>query len=767
MISILVVSYNTRELLAGCLRSIEAHCPGAEVVVVDNASRDGSAEMVADRFPAVRLVAERTNLGFAGANNAGLPHCRGESIVLFNSDAELVDDSLQRCADWLRDHPGLGAVSPRLIGFDDRPQRCRYRFPTLGQRLRVTLRLADAPDPDEQDDSGWLAGTALMIRREALEALGGRLDDGFFMYWEDADLSIRLRRGGWGLAVHPDARIRHHGGASGGGADASRRTDLYAWYAWGRHRWFAKHRPRWQSACLWLLDGIEVPRKAIRAAIRPRRRYEWPQARVLTRILLLRLVGATPPRPAPEPIARTTRHPGPPIMNPRPVGYVGVDVLNNATVCNEVIGLLGEGVRLDLVSVYGIDRPTFYRDETIRDWAAGLSSLYPLRPRQVVADLLRAPFVFGRRFWGTLWRAATCPVEGPKQAVRIGLHLVPAIRLALHWKGRDVAHIHAQWAHTATTIAMHAANLLGVGFSFTGHANDLFVHRIGLTGKVRRARFVACISEYHRRFYLDRGAEASRLPVVYCGIDARRFRPGPEGDRRDAAPRIVAVGRLVEKKGFVDLIAACGRLRDRGLAFDCVIAGDGPEEARLRALVDRLGLGGRVQLTGRGVFQEDLPGLLRSARVFALPCVRDREGDMDGLPQVLMEAMACGVPVVSTRLVGIPDLVRDGRNGLLVRPGDVEALAKALESLLTDPEAEAAMGRMAATWARENFDRASAIRRLAGLFDWAASTPDSSPPPESLRFPPAPGSGPEYEHEAAPTRRRIPATAPTASGSMT
>ena len=298
MISIVIVNYNTRKLLADCLRSIEAHCPEAEVVVVDNASRDGSAEMLRAEFPGVILVTSDVNLGFAGANNAGLARCRGEFVVLLNSDTVLEDDGLTRCAGWMRDNPEVGALSPRLVGFDGHPQRCLHRFPSLGGKVRDALRLAPGPGSEpEPSDAGWLAGTALMIRRAALEGLGGALDDRFFMYWEDADLSIRLRRAGWRLAAYPGAHVRHFGGASGGGADSARRGDLHAWYLWGEHRWFAKHRPGWEVASLWVLDALDVPRKVLRGLVHPRRRHELPQARVQAAVLWRRLVGLAPARP--------------------------------------------------------------------------------------------------------------------------------------------------------------------------------------------------------------------------------------------------------------------------------------------------------------------------------------------------------------------------------------------------------------------------------------------------------------------------------------
>jgi glycosyltransferase involved in cell wall biosynthesis len=224
-----------------------------------------------------------------------------------------------------------------------------------------------------------------------------------------------------------------------------------------------------------------------------------------------------------------------------------------------------------------------------------------------------------------------------------------------------------------------------------------------LRDKIRRADFIVCISEFHRRFYLEHGARPAQLHVVYCGIDtsAFAFRRRPRSGRF----RVLSVGRLVEKKGFGDLIEACRLLVDRGRDVEVAIGGDGPLEADLRRRVAELGLGDRVELPGRPILQEDLPAFLAGGDAFAQPCVWSSDGDVDGTPRTLMEAMACGLPSVSTRLAGIPDIIEDGAAGLLVEPGDVAGLADALQRLVDDPA-------LADRLARGGRDRIDALFRL-------------------------------------------------------
>jgi glycosyltransferase involved in cell wall biosynthesis len=298
------------------------------------------------------------------------------------------------------------------------------------------------------------------------------------------------------------------------------------------------------------------------------------------------------------------------------IDYFGVDLLDNAVICNEVGGLRRTGLRLEAVSVPGFTRPTFYQEEVLPSWGRLIEYLTPLRFSTVVCDLARAPLAFGGRSWATFWGELSESGEGPRQKLSILWHVIPSLRLAFSRQAKSIRHIHAHRADAPTTIAMHTARLLGMSFSFTRQANDLFVRRVGLTDKVRRARLIVCVSEFHRRFYLERGAKGERPPVVYRGIDLDRFVPTPD---LETVPRIVAVGRLVADSGLADLIRACAELRRQRVAFECLIAGSGPDESVMKALIDRLGLGDRVSATAANVSQEDRAAPLRMARVVAHP----------------------------------------------------------------------------------------------------------------------------------------------------
>lgn len=298
-ISVVIVSYNTRDLLSDCLASLREFEPNSQVIVVDNASRDGSEAMVRERFPEVTVIQSGRNAGFAGANNLGIAQAHGDFVVLLNSDTRLMDPALTSAVKWLDQHPNVGATSPKLLGPDNLQQSCIYAWPCVGALWREALKLP--PRPCKSQNDGWLAGTCLILRKAALGDVGGGLDESYWMYWEDADLSRQLVQHGWSVTPFEGATIRHYGGASGGGDDASRRADLHAWYLYGKHRWFRKNGGLLAAAGVWLLDAIDVPRKWLRSIIRRERTAERAHAHVQACALLNALTGRRPPVPGTKP----------------------------------------------------------------------------------------------------------------------------------------------------------------------------------------------------------------------------------------------------------------------------------------------------------------------------------------------------------------------------------------------------------------------------------------------------------------------------------
>src|SRR5262249_43535132 len=233
------------------------------------------------------------------------------------------------------------------------------------------------------------------------------------------------------------------------------------------------------------------------------------------------------------------------------------------------------------------------------------------------------------------------------------------------------------------------------------------------------------ISEFNRALLIQKCGPPSlaKLRLVRCGLPLESFPFAGARDtpgRRDAPPLVGSIGRLVDYKGFDVLLRACARLRDDGVTVRCEIVGDGPERRRLDALVERLQLGDLVRIVG-GRRQQDVAALIAAADLFVLACVPGRDGLQDGIPIVLMEAMALGVPVISTKLSGIPELVVDNRTGLLVSPGDDAHLAAAMERLLGDAELADQLRRRGREMVEKEYDLTRSVSQLCAEFDRARS----------------------------------------------
>lgn len=287
------------------------------------------------------------------------------------------------------------------------------------------------------------------------------------------------------------------------------------------------------------------------------------------------------------------------------------------------------------------------------------------------------------------------------------------------WLGRElrrlgVLHIHAHFAGLAARTAWLVRRLWGIGYSFTGHADDIFSPEekpISLAMLVRDARFIATETDYSRKkLECDFADAKGKTFRVFNGIACEGFAtPAPA-----MPPRIVSVGRLVEKKGFPDLLRACALLRGRGVEFGCDIVGGGPLDAALRAMIAELGLGDCVVMHGPQP-QSFVRELLAKARVFALAAQREGDGGSDNLPTVIMEAMAAAVPVVATRIAGIPEMVDDGGTGRLVAERDPAAMADALAIFLADAALAARLGAGGRERAQEKFPIANSAAALARL----------------------------------------------------
>jgi len=290
-----------------------------------------------------------------------------------------------------------------------------------------------------------------------------------------------------------------------------------------------------------------------------------------------------------------------------------------------------------------------------------------------------------------------------------------AIWLAPELEKRGIRHVHAHFGGLAARTAWWLKKLFGVTYSFTGHANDIFCdtdYPVSNAMLAKEAAFIVTETSFARRWMEERHpAVKGKVFRVFNGIDPAGFFPREPGG---SVPRILSVGRCVEKKGYDVLIEACGRLRDRGLVFQCEIVGDGPLFEKLAGQIAALQLNEQVRLAGPQA-QTEVRRRLASADCFVLACQPDSEGGSDNLPTVIAEAMFTGVPCISTTIAGVPEMITSEQDGLLVPPRDPAALAEALTGLLTDPRRAAALGVAGKAKARASFSIERSVKELREL----------------------------------------------------
>lgn len=344
-------------------------------------------------------------------------------------------------------------------------------------------------------------------------------------------------------------------------------------------------------------------------------------------------------------------------------------------------------------------------------FAAAHVRLLRQRPRAYLRTLLYA--IFGLSFQVSLQGGMRFKKSFIKEFLQAGTIADQVLAAG------TIDHLHGHFSHGATTITMLASSITGLPFSFTAHAKDIYLPELNPNGllytKLAAAAFVVTCTDANRQYLIQLCPDGAPIHTIYHGLDLARFAP-PAETTATTLPMILSVGRFVEKKGFPYLIEACRLLKARGHAFHCRIIGQRDEQSELvRRLIEEGQLTDTVEIQG-GVTQEELRHIYTAATIFALPCLIVDSGDRDGIPNVLAEAMATALPVVSTNISGIPEIVADGVNGLLVPEKDAVALADAIERLLLDPALRQRLGQAARTTITEVFDSWQTTVALRELF---------------------------------------------------
>lgn len=289
-----------------------------------------------------------------------------------------------------------------------------------------------------------------------------------------------------------------------------------------------------------------------------------------------------------------------------------------------------------------------------------------------------------------------------------------SVRFAYEMKRGAVDHIHAHFANHPALSAFIINGLTGIPYSFTAHGSDLHKDQTMLCRKIFEAKFAVTISQFNHQFILDHCPDLpeEKIQIIHCGVDTEQFQPREH--HPNACPRIICVASFETVKGHHYLIEACERLVLDEIAFRCVLIGSGPQEKKIKSLVSMKGLDEHILFLGPQPRPKVIEYLSQSD-IFALPSVPTSEGKREGIPVVLMEAMATGLPVVSTQLSGIPELVHPS-TGILVSPRQSNQLAAAFRRLIENPSLRQELGQAGRMRIQELFDIRHNTRKLAEFF---------------------------------------------------
>ena len=392
--------------------------------------------------------------------------------------------------------------------------------------------------------------------------------------------------------------------------------------------------------------------------------------------------------------------------------------LSETFILNEIIGLEELGAQLKIFSLRRPDDVSFH--PAVEKVRAEVTYSLVLTGIGSVADWL---ILLGLHIWLFLHRPAAYVQTLWSYLKQPGRQRMKEVLHAGYFAHRicesGCTHIHAHFANVPTTVAELIHGFTGLPYSFTAHAKDIYHSSPAeLDRKISKADFVLTCTDYNRRYLTALSTSETKIYCVYHGINLSLFDgrtvSHERSDSGSRVPLILSVGRFCEKKGFPYLIRACRLLLERGLSFRCVIVGYGPMLEELDALIVELGVEATVSLSGK-MTQDRVAEMYRSAEVFALPCLVTDNGDRDGIPNVLIEAMAQRLAVVSTDVSGISELIEHGSNGMLIPEKSSQALADALETLLLQPDLRRQMGDRG----REKVTRSFSLESSASEV-WAA-----------------------------------------------
>ncbi|NES22560.1 MAG: glycosyltransferase family 4 protein [Symploca sp. SIO3E6] len=403
---------------------------------------------------------------------------------------------------------------------------------------------------------------------------------------------------------------------------------------------------------------------------------------------------------------------------PKNVAYLAPEIpsLSGTFVYTEILALQARGLNVIPISVhYPI---ALAKESEIEELLEKTIFLYSQHWISTLKDNLSFLFKYPKCYLATLFTVFSDIFKiglTNSAALKLLYQFLQASKIAKILETYSCEHLHIHFAHVPTQLGMYASLLSKIPFTFTSHANDLFERGLLLREKVDRAKAAITISEYNRDFLAKQQTDTNKIKIVRCGVDTQKYEFIAK-EKFNKVPVIGSLGRLVEKKGMDVFILALSQLYQNGLDVHVEIGGDGPLMEPLKELTAKHNLSSKINFKG-AIAHDEVFSWLRSIDIFVLACKKDSNGDQDGIPVVLMEAMAIGIPVISTDISGIPELIQDGVSGFLAKPNDPDSLAQAISKFLDGSQHLSPMTESARQRMSKEFDKNVNIDRLLDTFN--------------------------------------------------
>jgi glycosyltransferase involved in cell wall biosynthesis len=707
-------AYNTGEYIGEAIESVlRQEGVDFELIVVDDGSKDDTAEVVLSfNDPRIRLIRNEKNMGIAYCHNLVIEKSASPFIAHVDSDDIVLPGAFRKMVDTLKSSPRIGQAHCHYLSIDKDGKLARDKF-GIGKKTSINTGRQDMDYRRELVVRGGVINHLRTYRREVFEVVGKFNEK--LKYSEDCEVAIRIIDK-YDVKLVPEllyCRRIHKGNTS----QSLRFRELRFW--WQRvlfcRQLLKNDRIHFLKLKEYNLNRLMIvgSYRALRLMIR----------RVMSPILtntynsIVNLLSWWP-----MDFFQSIKGKG--LFKEKRIAYYvrHYPVLSETFIQREILALRGAGLSVEVVADSPKDLE--FLDENAKSFIENTHYLLPMDRKRMLRYnthfLLTNPLTFLILFLYVI----THRYEEYKTFTKDKSLFLKAVYLAGVLKDKNVNHLHSPWADVSAFISLIAAKLLGVSYSVEGRAADIYRRKnlYALPEKFENAEFVVTntlYNESHIRSMLDKRHEV-KIHMIYEGINLEQFKPTRKEENTENRTRIITVGRLVEEKGLVYLLRACKILKNRGYSFRCEIIGGVEKQftnhyIELMRLHRRLGLEGCVVFLGAQPFIKVLEGY-NNADIFILPCVIAKNGGRDISPNALIEAMAMKLPVISTKIAAIPEIVEDGMSGMLVPPNDEYSLVEAMVKLIDNHSLRKQLGENGRKRVEERFDINKNIVKYVDLF---------------------------------------------------